>query len=145
MRDKEKARKYQREWWRKRHKKTEEEPKRTEFDQYSYRTVSSSWRDLVGETQRRQAYHLAEITSPLVIDLLKGKTCLVDYTVPYGSRGAHPFRTLYSYFQSRGLKLRVHMVDDTKNEKYRILLMWTEALKINRLPRQPYPEEELVA
>src|SRR5574339_272299 len=120
MRDPEKKRRYQREYWRRKNKNRIDDPKRPEFDQFPYRTVDRSWRDLI--PNKREAYHMAEITSPLILDLLKGKTCLVDYTVPFGSNQLGPFRTLYSYFQARGLKLRIHMIDDTKNEKYRILL-----------------------
>lgn len=140
MRDLQHRRKYQREHYRKNRKPRE--PRETEFDKYDYRTVSSEWRNLVDK--RQETYKPAEILSPLIIDILKGKTCLVDYSMPYGKFN-HPFRTLYSYFQSRGLRLRVHIVDDTKNEKYRILLMWAETLKVNRSPNRQTFEEETAA
>ena len=130
MRNLEERRKYQREYqrkrWREKHKKTSELT-RNEFDQYAYKVVPNSWRELVPASARREKYETPEITSPLVRDILAGKTCYVDYFIPFG-KSDHPFRTLYSYFQARGYRLRVHIIDNVKDEEYRRLIMWCEPL-----------------
>lgn len=95
-----------------------------DFSQYNYRTVERSWRTAVSD-QKRPEYRTPEPNSPLIKDLLDGKTLLVDYEMPYAGK-QHPFRTLYGYFDRRGKRLRIHIVDDIQKEKFRILLMWVE-------------------
>lgn len=125
-RDREKARKYNKEYYDTHYKRSKEKDA-ANFDQYEYRSVGEEWRSVVDA--KRDTYR-TEINSQLVKDLMAGKTLLVDYHMDYGQRD-HPFRTLYSYFNARGMRFRVYTVDDTKNENYRILLMWTEKLIVN--------------
>lgn len=120
----EERRQYQREYkkrkyWENKVKKTD-----TRFDKYSYKVVSENWKKLVPEKSRRNGYELQEIVSPLVLDLLDGKVCFVDFEVAYAKR--HPFRTLYPYFLARQKRLRIHMIDHPTKGEYRRLLMWSE-------------------
>lgn len=106
-----------------------------EIDAYSYRIVPNRWRELAQYRERRA---LQEIDSPLVRDLMRGKTLFVDYETD--TRRSSPYRTLYNYFLARGYRFRVHIVDDTANEKYRRLLMWIEPVRPVK-----FVEEEKVA
>jgi len=119
-----KKREYQRSYWRKKNKGTTELFPNNSYDQYTYKTVPKSWRYTVNP---RRPYVLEDITSPLIVDLLAGKTLLVDYEAPLGSRG-NPFRTLYTFFSARGYKLHTHITDDVTRGEYRKLLMWCEPI-----------------
>lgn len=134
-RDIEKRRAYQREYQRKLAKKRREERSRSaEFDNYSYKIVPNTWRNLAPEAHSR--YATPEITSPLVQDILRGKTVLVDYTMPFGKAALHPFRALYSYCNTRGYRLRVHVIDVVDKEEYRKILMWAVPIKPEKYPRK---------
>jgi hypothetical protein len=119
--DPQKHREYQRAYWRKKNKGTEQPVSNNSFDQYTYKSVSRSWRQTVTV---REPYELDTISSPLIVDLLAGKTLLVDFEQPLGSK-ENPFRTLYTYFQARGYRLRSYT---TIEEGVRKLLMWCEPL-----------------
>ena len=127
-RNMEKRREYQRDY----QKKKYEEARATrpflpsEFDKYEYKIVPNTWRNLVATPRMQQ--DTPEVMSPLVKDLLRGKTVFVDYTLPFG-QSHHPFRTLYSYFNTRGYRLRIHVLDVVEKEEYRKLLMWAEPVK----------------
>lgn len=120
--DPEKRREYAREYWRKSNNKGTTVDRTPAFGDFPYRVVPKTWRDRVA---KRLPYHTEVIDSAMVRDLLGGKTILVDYEVPLGS-SSHPFRTLYSYFTARGMRLRIHIVDDLEKNEYRRLLMWAE-------------------
>lgn len=137
-RDIEKRRAYNREYQRKLAKKNREERSRNhEFDSYGYKIVPNTWRNLAPEAHSR--YATPEITSPLVKDVLRGKTVLVDYTMPFGQAKNHPFRMLYSYCNTRGYRLRVHIIDVVDKDEYRKILMWAVPIKPEKFPRQEEP------
>lgn len=139
-RDPEKRKAYLRNYQRTFYKKgVKKETTRAEFDNYSYRLVPSNWRSLV---QQKEKYVTPEVTSPIVKDLMRGKTVLVDYTLPHGAYNNHPFRTLYSYFSTRGYRLRVHVVDRVDKDEYRKLLLWAEPIKTVKYVE---PEKESAA
>ena len=100
------------------------------IDNYEYRIVPNSWRNTVPYRERRA---MLEINSPLVYDLMRGKTLLVD--IELGKRADHPYRHLYPYFTNRGFRFRAHMVDDVNNEKYRRLLLWIEPYKAEKFKK----------
>jgi hypothetical protein len=120
--DPKKHREYQRAYWRRRTKGTEQPVPNNSYDQYTYKPVSRSWRLTVTV---REPYELDDISSPLVVDLLAGKTLLVDFEQPLGSKH-NPFRTLYTYFSARGYRLRSYITNDGEVRK---LLMWCEPLR----------------
>lgn len=133
-RDMDRRRAYQREYQRNLAKKKREERSRSaEFDSFAYKIVPNSWRALVPEAHAR--YETPEIMSPLVQDILRGKTVLVDYTVPFGEAKSHPFRTLYSYFNTRGYRLRTHVIDVVEKGEYRKMLLWAVPIKAVKYPR----------
>jgi hypothetical protein len=122
--DPQKHREYQRAYWRKKNKGVTEIESTTSYDQYTYRLVPKTWRKTVN---LREPYTLESSTSPLIMDLLAGKTLLIDYEAPLGAKD-NPFRTLYNYFSGRGYKLHTHITDDVDRGEYRKLLMWCEPL-----------------
>lgn len=64
-------------------------------------------------------------TDPVVIALLKGNTICVNIESSLGSK-EHPYRNLYAFMASRGLRLRMYLYDDFDLEVYRGALMWCE-------------------
>lgn len=111
-------------YWKK-HKKIDKPEPNYAYAEYNYKIVPNSWRTGI---KVRDTYLRQDIEAPMIRDLLNGKTLFVDYQIPVGGRD-HPFRTLYNYFAARGLKLRVHIYDDVKSNKYRRILMWAEPIK----------------
>lgn len=111
-------------YWKK-HKRMDKPAPNYAYMEYDYKVVPDSWRKSV---QIRDTYVRQDIESPLVKDLLAGKTLFVDYQMQIGRR-ENPFRTLYNYFATRGFKLRLHVYDDVKSNKYRRILMWAEPIK----------------
>jgi hypothetical protein len=122
-------------YWKK-HKRMDKPAPNYAYMEYKYKVVPNTWRAGI---RTRDTYVRQEIDSPLVKDLLAGKTLFVDYQMPL-ERGNNPFRTLYNYFATRGFKLRVHVYDDVKSNKYRRILMWAEPIK-----PMPYKVDETAA
>lgn len=95
--------------------------------EYPYTIVPDSYRRRVTFKPRKNHQ---KITNKVVIDLLAGKTLLVDAEIPIQTRNGFPkeFRTLYNTFASRGYRLHVYMYDDIDKDIYRALLMWAEPM-----------------
>ena len=86
-----------------------------------YYIVPNSFRELASGRKKTSR----KPTEPIVEDLLSGKTVLLDVTVPYNSESV-PYRHLYTYFSSRGLRLRSAIVDMLDYNVNRGVLMWVE-------------------
>lgn len=102
----------------------------SEIDRYQYRIVPNSWREMAPRIAPRV---LQEIKSPIIADLMAGKTIFVDYEVTEPQN--IPYRRLYAYFQVRGYRLRIHVCDDVDADLYRRLLMWAEPIKQLRIQK----------
>jgi hypothetical protein len=120
--DIEKRREYQRNYWRKRNKGVVTRLPNANFDQFPYRVVPDTWRARV---KARDAYNTVGVHSPILKDLIEGKTVFVDYQMPLGQKD-NPFRTLYGFFNARGYRLHIHVLDDVVKAEYRRVLIWAD-------------------
>lgn len=95
--------------------------------EYPYTVVPESYRRRVSV---RKVKNQKKITNQIVLDLLDGKTLLVDAQIPIHTKNGFPkqFRTLYTIFASRGYKLHCYIYDDVDTDTYRAMLMWAEPL-----------------
>lgn len=62
----------------------------------------------------------------MVKDLLAGKTLFIEAKLPLGHNENLPLRNLYSIFNTRGMRLRIHKFDDLDSDMYGGILIWAE-------------------
>ena len=86
----------------------------------TYRVVGKSWRKRVEPRKRK---YLKPISNPMMVDLLRGKTILVDRDSYIKE---NRFTAWYTIFLSRGYNLRNYEVDDISEDIYRARLLWLE-------------------
>lgn len=87
-----------------------------------YRIVPDHYRKRVSLKNKKNH---KPVKDPLIQDLLQGKTVFIEAKVQLGGRS--PFRTMYSFFSSRGYRLRMHKYDDLDKNVYGGILMWAES------------------
>jgi hypothetical protein len=95
---------------------------------FNYKVVSNINRKRVRTNPRTPDKYNRQDNDPLILDLLEGKTVVVDVEMSYG-RGKFnkaKFRYLYPFFSRRGMVFRIHLYDDHGDMKYRRLIMWAE-------------------
>jgi hypothetical protein len=93
-----------------------------DFD-FAYSKVPETYREFVTPRPKK---NLREVKNPLVLDLLAGKTLLLDASIPLGEADSS-LKTLYSFFNARGMRLRMHLFDYPDKDIWRGLLMWVES------------------
>lgn len=92
-----------------------------------YRTVPTSWRSAV-EKRDLKNRKLRSVESPIVKELLEGKTLLIipENIKKHSGRVQRPFVTgMYGVAKTHGRRLRVHYFANIDNEEYGYLV-WME-------------------
>lgn len=94
-----------------------------------YQIVSDDYRKFANRPKMKKNIH--RLTEPLVRDLADGRTVLLNSRIKYGDkdsyqRAVRPYKRLYNHFNARGMRLKIHVIDDIDSDVFGGILMWAE-------------------